>query len=154
MHTLAGTFKRPVASLTNKMLNLEGFRANGARSETELFLRLGQSPDQFAALYLQVIQAARAEQFDAATVPDFLGWQTARAEPDLLGQHEIGSHEVDLALVASVDDLRAMEQAYQFGELETSRVVEQRVRLRQHCFASRVLRQYQHRCAFCGLDAS
>src|SRR3954470_13873475 len=56
---LAEILKRPVGSLTNKMLNLEGFRANGARSETELFLRLGQSPDQFAALYVRVIQAAR-----------------------------------------------------------------------------------------------
>ena len=47
-----------------------------------------------------------------------------------------------------------MQEAYEFGELETSRVVEQRVRLRQHGFASRVLGQYQHCCAFCGLDAS
>jgi putative restriction endonuclease len=75
-------------------------------------------------------------------------------EPVLLGQQEIGAHEVTLALDASANDIRAMQETYDFGELATSRVVEQRVRLRQHCFASRVLGHYQHRCAFCGLDAS
>jgi putative restriction endonuclease len=72
----------------------------------------------------------------------------------LLGQHEIGSREIDLALAGSADDVKAMQQAYAFGELETSRVVEQRIRLRQNLFASRVLGQYEHCCAFCGLDAS
>ena len=154
VHALATALKRPVGSLTNKMLNLEGFRANGARVETELFLRLGSDADRFAALYLLVVQAARLEGFGAADVADFLGWLDLRPEPLLLGQDEIGPGELDLALVGASDDLRAMEQAYAFGELETSRVVEQRVRLRQHCFASQVLTQYQHRCAFCGLDTS
>lgn len=153
MHTLADTFKRPVGSLTNKMLNLEGFRANGARSETELFLRLSGAPDLFAAVYLRVLEAARAEHLDATRVPDFLGWLVSTPEPDLLGQHEIGVRELDLALADSTDDIKAMEQAYDFDERETSRVVEQRIRLRQHCFARRVLDQYQHCCAFCGLDA-
>jgi putative restriction endonuclease len=154
MHTLAATFKRPVGSLTNKMLNLEGFRANGARSETELFLYLSRDADQFAALYLRAIEAARAEHLDPIQVPDFLNWLAIAPEPDLLGQHELGTHELGLAVASSADDVKSMQQAYDFGELETSRVVEQRIRLRQHCFASRVLDQYQHRCAFCGLDAS
>ena len=151
---LARALKRPVGSLTNKMLNLEGFRANGARVETELFLDLGRDADRFAALYLLAIQAARVEGFEQTDVPDFLGWLDLAPEPDLLGQDEIGVREVDLALVGASEDLRTMEHAYGFDERETSRVVEQRVRLRQHCFASQVLTQYQHRCAFCGLDAS
>ncbi|HZO25519.1 MAG TPA: hypothetical protein VFH48_05940 [Chloroflexota bacterium] len=39
VHALAKALKRPVGSLTNKILNLEGFRANGARVETELCRR-------------------------------------------------------------------------------------------------------------------
>jgi putative restriction endonuclease len=154
VRALATALKRPVGSLTNKMLNLEGFRANGARVETELFLRLGENAERFAALYILVVRAARLERFGEAEVADFLGWLDLVPEPLLLGQDEIGSRELDLELVASADDLRAMERTYGFGELETSRVVEQRVRLRQHCFASRVLSQYRHRCAFCGLDAN
>ena len=154
VRALATTFKRPVGSLTNKMLNLEGFRAHGARSETELYLLLGQDGDRFAVLYLRVIEAARAEGLDAPMVPDFLGWLAFGTEPVLLGQQEIGAYEVALALAGSTDEIRAMQEAYDFGELATSRVVEQRVRLRQHCFARRVLAQYRHRCAFCGLDTS
>jgi putative restriction endonuclease len=152
--SLATVLKRPVGSLTNKMLNLEGFRADGARVETELFLHLGRNADRFAVLYQMVIQAARVEGFGEPGVPDFLGWLDLAPEPHLIGQDEIGSRELDLALVGASDDLRAMEQAYGFDEVETSRIVEQRVRLRQHCFAHRVLTQYRHRCAFCGLDAS
>jgi putative restriction endonuclease len=154
VHALAKSLKRPVGSLTNKMLNLEGFRANGARVETELFLRLGRAPDRFATLYVQTIQAARLEGFGQDGVADFLGWLDLAAAPALLGQDEIGAHEIDLALDGATADLHAMEQAYGFDELETTRIVEQRVRLRQHCFASQVLGQYQYCCAFCGLDAS
>ncbi len=151
---LARALKRPVGSLTNKMLNLEGFRANGARVETELFLHLGRDADRFAALYLTALQGARVEGFGEAEVPDFLGWLDLTPESLLLGQDEIGSRELNLALAGASDDLRAMEQNFGFDDLETSRVVEQRVRLRQHCFANQVLTQYLHRCAFCGLDAS
>jgi putative restriction endonuclease len=154
VHALARALKRPVGSLTNKMLNLEGFRANGARVETELFLHLGRDPERFAALYVLTIQAARLEGFGQHDVADFLGWLDLAPEPILLGQDEIGARELDLALDGAAADLRAMEQAYGFDGLETTRVVEQRVRLRQHCFASQVLAQYRHHCAFCGLDAS
>ena len=154
VHALARALKRPVGSLTNKMLNLEGFRANGARVETELFLHLGRDPERFAALYVLTIQAARLEGFGQHDVADFLGWLDLAPEPILLGLDEIGARELDLALDGAAADLRAMGQAYGFDELETTRVVEQRVRLRQHCFATQVLAQYRHRCAFCGLDAS
>ena len=154
VHALAKALTRPVGSLTNKMLNLEGFRANGARVETELFLHLGRDADRVAALYLLALQAARIEGFGEAELANFLGWVDLPPEPLLLGQDEIGSRELDLALAGASDDLRSMEQAYGFAELETSRVVEQRIRLRQHCFANQVLTQYRHRCAFCGFDAS
>jgi putative restriction endonuclease len=154
VRALATALKRPVGSLTNKMLNLEGFRANGARIETELFLRLGQEPIRFAGLYVLVLRAARLEGFDQTRVADFLGWLDVIPEPALLGQDEIGSRELDLALVESATDIHDLEQAFGFDDLETSRIVQQRVRLRQHLFTSAVLAEYEDRCGFCGLDTS
>jgi putative restriction endonuclease len=152
--SLAEALKRPIGSLTNKMLNLEGFRANGAKMETELFLRLSHELDRFATLYVLVIRAARREGFGNEEVGDFLGWLDITPEPDLLGQDELGTRELDLALVDGATDVRAMEQTYGFDELATSRIIEHRVRWRQHLFANAVLAQYQHRCGFCGLDTS
>ncbi|MFN8635990.1 MAG: HNH endonuclease [Chloroflexota bacterium] len=154
VRALAATFKRTDGSITNKMLNLEGFRAHGAKIEVQLFLRLGQQPDHFAHLYLEVVKAARREGFDGDHVPDFLNWLDAAPQPDLIGQDELGSREIAVALNDNTEEIRDLQRAYDFGDLETSRIVEQRVRLRQHVFASAVVAQYQHRCAFCGFDAS
>jgi putative restriction endonuclease len=154
VRSLASTLKRPVGSLTNKMLNLEGFRANGAKIEVELFLRLGQEPNRFAALYMIVIRAARLEGFADTDVADFLDWLHIAPKPELLGQDELGERELDLAFVAGVHDLRALEQTFGFDELATSRIISQRVRLRQHLFATAVLAQYAHHCGFCGFDTS
>jgi putative restriction endonuclease len=153
VHQLAKSLKRPVGSLTNKMLNLEGFRANGTKIETELFLRLSHDSDLYAALYQLIIQTARLEGFSSTDVPDFLKWLGITPESELIGQEEIGARELDLALVDSTADIRAMEETYGFDELATSRIVTQRARLRQHLFANAVLTQYQHHCAFCGFSS-
>ena len=135
------------------MLNLGGARTNGARDETELFMHVGMEPDRLAALYLMVIEAARSDGLDSAAVPVFLGWLTVVPELQLIGQEEIGTRELDLAVATSLADVRAMEAKYGFSDRETTRIIEQCVRLGQHCFANRVLAIYQHRCGVCGLDA-
>jgi putative restriction endonuclease len=115
---------------------------------------LTQEPDRFAALYLLALQAARLEGLDEACVPDFLGWLHTAPELALAGQHELGPGEIAIALDASAADIEAMQQKYGFGDLDTSRIVEQRVRLRQSVFSNAVVAQYHHRCVFCGFDAS
>lgn len=147
---LAATLKRTPGSLTNKMLNLDGSRTNCARVEPELFVRLGREPDRFAALYLQVVGASRDVGLGEDAVPDLLGALDAQAEVALLGQDELGGREVGIALAEEEARLRELEVAFGFDEVETSRLVEQRVRLGQHRFAAEVLTAYAHRCGFCG----
>jgi hypothetical protein len=68
---LAAAFKRPPGSITSKMLNLKGDRANGALREPELYRALTQ-PQALESLHAIVIAAARAEGFDNHQVPDVL----------------------------------------------------------------------------------
>jgi putative restriction endonuclease len=153
--TLARTFRRPPGSLTNKMLNLSFDRKHGARAEPEVFLRLGLEPDRFARLHAIVLQAARDVGFDEGAVPDVLG---TTGIPVLLGQDEIGSREIGLAVETVRDAVETAKLRSWFGDGATERFVEQKVRIGQHRFAQAVLRAYDHRCAFCafaprGLEA-
>lgn len=146
VHTLATTLRRSPGSLTNKMLNLSFDRAHGAKAEPEVFLRLAREPDRFAQLYRTVLEAARESGLDAVAVPDVL----AGVDVPLLGQDEIGGREIAIA----VDTVRhAVETARLrewFGEQETERFLEQKIRLGQHRFAAAVLDAFDHRCGFCG----
>lgn len=147
---LASSLKRTPGSLTSKMLNLDGSRTNCARVEPELFVRLGREPDRFTVLYLGVVGAARDVGLGDDAVPDFLGALEARAEVAMLGQDELGGREVGIALAEQKGRLHELGEAFGFDEVETSRLVEQRVRLGQHRFADEVLTAYAHRCGFCG----
>jgi putative restriction endonuclease len=146
---LAATFKRSAGSLTNKMLNLDGSRANSARHEPELFIRL-QEPGRFEPLYRRILKAARLEGFGEAQVPDFLGALDGDEPIALLGQEELGPVQVASALDQMFHQQRQLGAAFGFTETETSRLVEQRVRLGQHRFARAVLTNYRWTCGFCG----
>lgn len=150
VRALAHTFRRSPGSLTNKMLNLSFDREHGGKAEPEVFLRLSVDPERFAHLYRTVVHAARAAGLGEEAVPDFLrGWDGVT----LIGQDEIGSAEVDLALRERARDPATTRLREWFGEGQTERIVEQRVRLGQHRFAAAVLSAYGHACGFCGFSA-
>ena len=147
--SLAATLRRTPGSITSKMLNLDGSRRNCARAEPELFLRLSTEPDRAAALCWTALQAAREVGLGPEDVPDVLGLLGGE-EVELLGQDELGGNEIGQVLDERRGDLDRIGEAFGFHEVETTRIVEQRVRLGQHRFASRVLADYDHRCGFCG----
>ena len=68
----------------------------------------------------------------------------------LFGQEELGSPEAARAIYAMFEQQLQVGAAYGFTDTETSRQVEQRVRLAQHRFARAVLANYGWTCGFCG----
>ena len=149
--TLAATFGRTPGSITNKMLNLDGSRKNGARLEVELYARLAQAPTRYVELYRRILVAARVHGLDAELVPDFLGWLDAAA-PGLVGQDEIGRTELDIALREQHKVASRLQTVYGLNDAVTEKVIEQRVRQGQDRFARQVLRNFGHQCGFCGLE--
>jgi len=148
---LARTFRRPPGSLTNKMLNLSFDRAHGGRVEPELFVRLNADPQRFLRVYLTIVDAARSLGLGGDRVPDYLGTaQDAR----LLGQDELGSKEIGIALDEHRDDPEVSRLRPVLGAAATERLVEQRVRLGQHRFAAAVLTAFDRHCGFCGFTPS
>ena len=146
---LAKLFKRSPGSVTSKMLNLDGSRENCASLEPELFAALAKREDLFVHLYRIVLQAA-VDAMGDGIVPDFLSLATVEHMHLLQGQDELGRLEMSLALGEEEENRRMLEVDKGLGEMDTVRVVEQRVRLGQHRFARRVLANYEHTCAFCG----
>lgn len=147
VHALAALFTRSLGSVTAKMLNLDGSRANAGAQEWRVFAELCANPDAFLSLYRTTVQAARDVGVGPDRLPDFL---SEADDVELLGQDEVkDSHLhvlIDRALPAALGQLRA-------GELVTSRVLEYRIRLGQHRFARQVLANFGHACAFCGFSA-
>jgi putative restriction endonuclease len=150
---LASALKRTPGSITSKMLNLDGSRTNCARSEPELFLRLASSPGRAAALCRTALEAAREMGLGPERIPDVLGVLDAGGM-DLFGQDEIGSTELDQVLGENARQRESIGEAFGFREVETTKIVEQKVRLGQHRFARQVLTDYGHRCGFCGFSPS
>ncbi|MBL8723021.1 MAG: HNH endonuclease [Planctomycetes bacterium] len=148
---LARTLKRPPGSLTNKMLNLSFDRPHGGRLEPELFLCLSNEPDRFLSLYRTILDAARLLGLGAPAVPDIVGLEQA---PLLLGQEELGVAELGIAVEAVQKSVNTQRLRECLGPGATERLVEQRIRLGQHRFASAVLHAYEHRCGFCGFSPS
>lgn len=146
---LADTFRRPPGSLTNKMLNLSFDRPHGARDEPELFLRWNNEPELFLRLYQTILVAARATGLGPERVPDYVGTEGGLA---LLGQDEIGSQEVGLALQEARDHASSLALRSLLGDSATERIVEQRIRLGQHRFAAAVLAAFDRHCGFCGFS--
>ena len=82
VHQLARLFVRPPASITNKMMNLEGRRAHAAKHEWRFFLEMAVDSAQFPQLYERVLLAAR----DMGVGPDRLSdFVPAEGDFDLLG---------------------------------------------------------------------
>lgn len=150
VRTLALTFRRPASSINYKMLNLDGSQKNCGRLEPELFAELGAQPDRFVQLYQVILAAARNVGLDESAVPDFLGLPSLDHRHLLLGQDELGSAELAVAFQELAGNMAMLEGIVGLGERETSRIVEQRVRMGQHRFARQVLDNFRHTCVFCG----
>lgn len=150
VHALARSFVRTPGSITSKMLNLDGSRAHGGKVEPAVFARLMTDLTRYRVLYLICIRAARSAGFGESDVPDFLGADAA--ELDLLGQDELGRPEVEQALAETERDRSTLSRKTGLSEPETEAIVEQRVRLGQHRFASQVLANAGHSCSFCGFS--
>jgi putative restriction endonuclease len=150
VRTLALAFRRPASSINYKMLNLDGSQKNCGRLEPELFAALGAQPDRFVHLYQVIIASARNMGLGESAVPDFLEMPSLDHRHLLLGQDELGSTELAVAFEELAGNMAMLESSVGLGERETSRIVEQRIRMGQHRFAKQVLDNFQHTCVFCG----
>ncbi len=150
VHTLAATFQRTAGSIFSKMLNLDGSRTNCALFEPELFHYLGLNGQHFVSLYTTVLEGAWQAGLTLARVPDYLDLADQGHNLPLLGQDELGSTEIDLALDENREWIGSRARAFNFTEQQTTRLVEQKVRIGQHRFARDVLRNYNQSCGFCG----
>lgn len=146
VHDLARLFVRPPGSITNKMMNLDGSRANAGSQEWRIFVELATDADRFPHLYNVVLLAGRDMGIAPAALPDFLSIEGID-ELDLLGQEELSPRTLE-TVVAVKAAKRRLELAA--SEADTARLVEQAVRMGQHRFAGAVLTNYQHACGFCG----
>lgn len=146
VHDLARLFVRPPGSITSKMMNLDGSRANAGAHEKGLFLELALNPGRFGELYNNVLLAARDMGITPVALPDFLS--TGGVDTfDLLGQDELSPRTLDTVIAAKA----AMRPPDPLAPAaDTLHMVEQAVRMGQHRFANAVLANYGHSCAFCG----
>ena len=144
VHDLAALFVRPPGSITNKMMNLDGSRAHAGKHEWQFFIEMSRGGNGFPQLYQRVLLAARDMGIGPADLPDFV---PAEGDFDLLGQEELSVRTLETVVNVRATSHRLREMA---GEHETTRLVEQSVRLGQHRFARSVLANYGHTCAFCG----
>ena len=145
---LASLTRRTPASILAKMANLDGSRPNGARHEVETAATLLSDPARLSAVYVVVLDAARAEGVGAEQLPDFLGLERER-DLHLLGQEELAGEDVEAAV-----EVRLRGLAGRMGgtpEPVTERLLVAAARIGQHRFAANVLRNFAHRCGFCGL---
>lgn len=147
VHDLATLFVRPPGSITSKMMNLDGSRTNAGKHEWEFFVEMAAAPERFPALYNLVLLAARDMGVGVDRLPDFLAIEGVDAF-DLLGQEELSDRTLDTVVAVRAAKKRVALLAA--SEAQTTRMVEQAVRMGQHRFASRVLDDYAHTCTFCG----
>lgn len=146
VRALGRLFVRPPGSITSKMMNLDGSRANGAAQEWRFFVELAADAGRFAHLYNVAVVAARDMGIHPEVLPDFLTIEGID-EFDLLGQEELSTRTLEAVVAVKAAKRRAELLA---TEAETTQLVEQTVRMGQHRFAGAVLDNYQHSCAFCG----
>ncbi len=145
VHQLASLFVHPPGSITSKMMNLDGSRANAGAQEWRFFVELASDSTRFPVLYNLVLLSARDMSISATALPDFLSLEGVD-DFDLLGQEELAQRTLE-----TVVEVKAAKQRAKLlgGEEEMTRLVEQSVRLGQHRFATSVLANYDHSCAFC-----
>jgi putative restriction endonuclease len=148
--TLAVFFRRTPGSIISKMLNLDGSRQHSAREEPLLFAYLASQPEQFTALYKQIMSLARNLGLSEVALPDFLhALDSPSTVDELLGQDELPG-ETALLLAGTGQEVQAVEQVFGLGGLLTEKLVERKIRLAQHRFAHEVLQNCGRACVFCG----
>lgn len=145
---LADLVKRTPDSLTLKLSNLNGGRANTAKFERALWAELTNDVVRFEHLYETIIKAGRSVGLDSTMLPDFLEIETdtlqSVLEADRVTNDELrGSIEDDLQIwkAANPDD----------DSLETERILVGTARIGQKQFARSVLSNCGFACVFCGL---
>ncbi|MBY6414305.1 HNH endonuclease [Rhodococcus sp. BP-252] len=145
---LARLFKRPPTSILAKMANLDGTRSNGGKFDPEVASRLADF-DLLQGVYLRNIDMARSVGIGHDALPDFLGIEGA-ASFVLEGQDELDSGEIETALVVK---LEKWERERPDVPVETTeRLLTAAVRVGQHRFAQKVLKNHDYRCVFCGMS--
>jgi putative restriction endonuclease len=143
---LARLFSRSPASVLEKMRNLDGTRANGARLDAQVGAVLRDEQPRLEHVYRLLLAAARAEGIGPERLPDFLSVENGGTFT-LLGQEELGPAEFEQLLTET-------EPSAEIPDADTERMATQAARVGQHIFASDVLRNCGHRCVFCGLQPS
>lgn len=143
---LARLFKRPPSSILAKMANLDGSRSHGARWDQIAGALLREHPDHFSELYRRLLSSARTAGITATALPDFLGLETGGTLV-LLGQEEL-----DSTLLERDVERRLLRHAKESADerRETERILLAAMRVGQHVFASRVLKNCGNTCVFCG----
>ncbi|SNT61113.1 putative restriction endonuclease [Asanoa hainanensis] len=147
--TLARLFARSNGSLLAKMANLEGSWPNGAKHEVEVAATLLADPERLVAVYRLLLRAARAEGLTTDDLPDFLGLEPEDTAFVLLGQEELSHGEIESDVAPLVGTWA--EKRPDVATVTTEKLLVAAVRVGQHQFATKVLRNHGHRCAFCGL---
>lgn len=149
---VATFFQRSAGSITSKMLNLDGSRANGKRLEPLLYATLAAQPDLYACLYRDILSVARDISIGEDILPDFLHALEKTAEcEELLGQYELPSSSHRLLQEAQAQfQLEKVDHTFHLGDRLTEKLVEQKVRLLQNYFARDVLYNCGYTCVFCG----
>jgi putative restriction endonuclease len=145
---LALLFERTPASILAKQANLDGSRPNGARHEVETAETLLSDTNRLSAIYLLIIDAARAERITPERLPDFLGLES-QSQFDLLGQDELAGEDLEAAVLPQLR--RVAGRMGGAPDPVTERLLVSAARLGQHRFASQVLASFAHSCGFCGM---
>jgi len=149
---LARLFRRPNSSILAKMANLDGSRRNGATHEIEVAARLLGAPERLAALYRCLVAAAREVGVSLHDLPDFLLLEQDGSPLLLLGQEELEPTDLESSVEKATREWLASRP--ELDERTTERLLLGAVRVGQHRFATDVLRNHAHRCAFCGLSVA
>lgn len=151
VQTLAMFFRRTPGSITNKMLNLDGSRQHSAREEPLLFASLAASPTLYRQLYRDILSVARTLSISENLLPDFLHAYSGTQQEGLAGQDDLPQQSSAL-LAEAEDTMKVLDRTFALGDLLTEKLVEQRIRLAQHRFATSVLQNYEYTCVFCGFS--
>ncbi len=145
VHDLARLFVRPPGSITNKMMNLDGSRANAGAQEWRFFVELAADADRFPHLYTWSSRQPGTWASPLLPCPTSSPSRHQRARPPRTA-----------GAVAPDPGDRGGRQGGETptrtgsSEADTARLVEQAVRMGQHRFAGPVLTNFQHACSSAG----
>jgi putative restriction endonuclease len=147
---LARLFSRSPSSVLEKMRNLNGSRAHGAKWDVLAGAILREDTAAFSRVYQVLMRAARAEGIGRDQLPDFLGLEDG-GELALLGQEELRLSVVEEAMRQAITRLTSDGN---WEERQTEQIVLGAVRVGQHVFARSVLANCGGRCVFCGFTTA